>query len=114
MRTHPDRGEGWEPRRGCCSSEAADDARRVADRIGIPFFVLNVEAEFGAEVIDAFADAYLDGTTPESVPGLQPEDQVRPPRAAGGGRFRCRRRWPPGTTRASSADGAGRRLLRGS
>jgi tRNA-specific 2-thiouridylase len=64
MRTHPDRGEGWEPRRGCCSAEAADDARRVADRIGIPFFVLNVEAEFGAEVIDAFADAYLAGTTP--------------------------------------------------
>jgi tRNA-specific 2-thiouridylase len=64
MRTHPDRGEGWEPRRGCCSSEAADDARRVADRIGIPFFILNVEAEFGAEVIDAFADAYLAGTTP--------------------------------------------------
>ena len=64
MRTHPDRGEGWEPRRGCCSSEAADDARRVADRIGIPFFILNVEAEFGSEVIDAFADAYLAGTTP--------------------------------------------------
>ncbi|HEV7199740.1 MAG TPA: tRNA 2-thiouridine(34) synthase MnmA [Candidatus Limnocylindria bacterium] len=64
MRTHPDRGEGWEPRRGCCSTEAADDARRVADRIGIPFFILNVEAEFGAQVIDAFADAYLDGTTP--------------------------------------------------
>jgi tRNA-specific 2-thiouridylase len=64
MRTHPDRGEGWEPRRGCCSSEAADDARRAADRIGIPFFVLNVEAEFGSQVIDAFADAYLEGTTP--------------------------------------------------
>lgn len=64
MRTHPDRGEGWEPRRGCCSTEAADDARRVADRIGIPFFILNVEAEFGTLVIDAFADAYLDGTTP--------------------------------------------------
>jgi tRNA-specific 2-thiouridylase len=64
MRTHPDRGEGWEPRRGCCSSEAADDARRAADRIGIPFFILNVEAEFGSLVIDAFADAYLEGTTP--------------------------------------------------
>ena len=48
MRTHPDRGEGWEPRRGCCSTEAADDARRVAQRIGIPFFILNVEPEFGA------------------------------------------------------------------
>ena len=64
MRTHPDRGEGWEPRRSCCSSEAGDDARRVAAQVGIPFYVLNVEAEFGAEVIDAFADAYLAGTTP--------------------------------------------------
>jgi tRNA-specific 2-thiouridylase len=64
MRTHPDRGEGWEPRRGCCSTEAADDARRVAQRIGIPFFILNVEPEFGAQVIDAFTEAYLDGTTP--------------------------------------------------
>jgi tRNA-specific 2-thiouridylase len=64
MRTHPDAGEGWEPRKSCCSSEAGDDARRVAQLIGIPFFVLNVEAEFGAEVIDAFADAYLAGTTP--------------------------------------------------
>jgi tRNA-specific 2-thiouridylase len=64
MRTHPDRGEGWEPRRGCCSTEAADDARRVAHRIGIPFFILNVEAEFGSQVIDAFAEAYLEGTTP--------------------------------------------------
>jgi len=64
MRTHPDRGEGWEPRRGCCSTEAADDARRVAQQLGIPFYILNVEQEFGEQVIDAFADAYLAGTTP--------------------------------------------------
>jgi tRNA-specific 2-thiouridylase len=64
MRTHPDRGEGWEPRKSCCSSEAGDDARRAAARIGIPFYVLNVEREFGEQVIDAFADAYLEGTTP--------------------------------------------------
>jgi len=64
MRTHPDRGERWEPRRGCCSTEAADDARRVAQQLGIPFYILNVEQEFGEQVIDAFADAYLAGTTP--------------------------------------------------
>jgi tRNA-specific 2-thiouridylase len=64
MRTHPDSGEGWEARRSCCSPDAADDARRVAQILGIPFYVLNVERAFGARVIDAFADAYLAGATP--------------------------------------------------
>jgi tRNA-specific 2-thiouridylase len=64
MRLHPDGGEGWEQSRSCCSPDAADDARRVAQIAGIPFFVLNLEREFGARVIDAFADGYLDGATP--------------------------------------------------
>ena len=64
MRTHPDRGEGWEAKRSCCSPDAADDARRVAQLLGIPFFILNVEREFGARVIDAFVDEYLAGATP--------------------------------------------------
>ncbi len=64
MRTHPAEAEGWENRRSCCSPDAADDARRVAQILGIPFFILNVERAFGARVIDAFADAYLEGTTP--------------------------------------------------
>jgi tRNA-uridine 2-sulfurtransferase len=64
MRLHPDRGEGWEASRSCCSPDAADDARRVAQIAGIPFFVLNLEREFGARVIDAFADGYLEGATP--------------------------------------------------
>ncbi|HSM37723.1 MAG TPA: tRNA 2-thiouridine(34) synthase MnmA [Candidatus Limnocylindrales bacterium] len=64
MRLHPDGGEGYEQSRSCCSPDAADDARRVAQLVGIPFFVLNLEREFGARVIDAFADGYLDGATP--------------------------------------------------
>jgi tRNA-specific 2-thiouridylase len=64
MRLHPDGGEGFEQSRSCCSPDAADDARRVAQIVGIPFFVLNLEREFGARVIDAFADGYLDGATP--------------------------------------------------
>ena len=64
MRTHGDLPEGYELSRSCCSPDAADDARRVAQIVGIPFFVLNVEREFGARVIDAFVDAYLDGATP--------------------------------------------------
>ena len=64
MRLHPDGGEGYEQSRSCCSPDAADDARRVAQIAGIPFFVLNLEAEFGERVIDAFAAGYLDGATP--------------------------------------------------
>jgi tRNA-specific 2-thiouridylase len=64
MRTHGDLPEGYELSRSCCSPDAADDARRVAQLLGIPFYVLNVEREFGARVIDAFVDAYLDGATP--------------------------------------------------
>ena len=64
MRLQADRGEGYELKRSCCSPDAADDARRVAQIAGIPFFVLNVEREFGERVIDAFADAYLEGATP--------------------------------------------------
>ncbi len=64
MRTHADLPEGYELSRSCCSPDAADDARRVAQLIDIPFFTLNVEREFGARVIDAFVDAYLDGATP--------------------------------------------------
>jgi tRNA-specific 2-thiouridylase len=64
MRLHPDAGEGYEQSRSCCSPDAADDARRVAQMVGIPFYVLNLEREFGARVIDAFADGYLAGATP--------------------------------------------------
>ena len=64
MRTHGDMPEGFELSRSCCSPDAADDARRVAQLIEIPFFTLNVEREFGARVIDAFVDSYLEGSTP--------------------------------------------------
>jgi len=64
MRTHGDLPEGYELSRSCCSPDAADDARRVAQLLSIPFFILNVEREFGARVIDAFVDEYLDGATP--------------------------------------------------
>ncbi|MEE2677148.1 MAG: tRNA 2-thiouridine(34) synthase MnmA [Myxococcota bacterium] len=48
----------------CCSLADADDARRVAERLGIRFFVANYRERFRKEVIEAFADAYLAGRTP--------------------------------------------------
>ena len=48
----------------CCSSEDVDDAREVADKLGIPFYVLNCENEFKNKVIDPFVKSYQMGRTP--------------------------------------------------
>lgn len=48
----------------CCSLEDAEDARRVAERLGIKFYVANYAEAFGREVIEAFADDYLAARTP--------------------------------------------------
>lgn len=50
-------------RRGCCSAVDAADARRVAGQLGIPFYALNFENEFG-RLIDYFADEYAAARTP--------------------------------------------------
>lgn len=51
-------------RGGCCSLAAVDDARRVADLLGIPYYVLNMRGEFAANVIDYFVGEYARGRTP--------------------------------------------------
>lgn len=50
--------------RGCCTKEDSDDARRVADVLGIPFYVWDFADRFKEEVIDDFVDAYARGETP--------------------------------------------------
>ena len=49
---------------GCCSLSAVDDARRVANKIGIPFYVMNFRDSFKEKVIDYFVQEYIDGKTP--------------------------------------------------
>ena len=48
----------------CCSPETVDDARQVARRLGIPYYLLNTEREFDRTVIEAFAREYEAGRTP--------------------------------------------------
>jgi tRNA-uridine 2-sulfurtransferase len=48
----------------CCSLESVHDARHVADSLGIPFYLINVEQPFKANVVDFFIDGYSAGQTP--------------------------------------------------
>lgn len=50
--------------RGCCSLSAVDDARRVADRLGIAYYVLNFKEAFREKVVDYFIEEYRRGRTP--------------------------------------------------
>src|SRR3954452_19591078 len=50
-------------KQGCCTASDADDARRVADKLGIPFYALNLQAEF-VQIINYFVAEYTAGRTP--------------------------------------------------
>src|SRR5947209_4651715 len=65
MRTgvHAAEDDGPTRKKGCCSAVDAGDARRVADRLDIPFYALDFEAHFG-RIMDYFADEYARGRTP--------------------------------------------------
>ncbi len=48
----------------CCSLDDVYDARRVAESLGFPFYVLNLEKDFEDAVVNPFIDSYLSGETP--------------------------------------------------
>jgi tRNA-uridine 2-sulfurtransferase len=48
----------------CCSLDDVYDARRVAEHVGVPFYVVNLERQFEKNVVEPFVDEYLAGRTP--------------------------------------------------
>jgi tRNA-specific 2-thiouridylase len=59
----------------CCSPEDIRDARRVADQIGIPHYVVNLRKAFEGEVVEYFVDEYLKGRTPN--PCVRCNDRIK-------------------------------------
>lgn len=55
---------GEVPDRPCCSLDSVNDARRVAEQLGIPHYVLNMQDRFGREVVQDFVSEYAAGRTP--------------------------------------------------
>ncbi len=56
--------EAVEENGGCCGLSAVDDARRVAEDLAIPYYVMNFKKEFRENVMDYFVAEYLNGRTP--------------------------------------------------
>ncbi len=59
-----DHGEAVHRKGACCSGQDIHDAKRVAETLGIPHYVLNYEEKFQKSVIDPFAQSYIHGETP--------------------------------------------------
>jgi tRNA-specific 2-thiouridylase len=59
-----DHGRAVGRKGACCAGQDIHDARRVADRLSIPHYVLDYEKRFQAEIIEQFADSYAAGETP--------------------------------------------------
>src|SRR5690606_28790582 len=59
-----DHGAAVARKGACCAGRDIHDARRVAETLGFPHYVLDYEGRFRESVVDEFADSYLAGATP--------------------------------------------------
>lgn len=59
-----DHGAALKKQGACCAGQDIHDARRVAEALGIPHYVLDYESRFRSQVMEDFADTYLKGSTP--------------------------------------------------
>jgi len=64
MKMWPKSSCGYDKKRACCSLEGITDARVVAEKLNIPYYVINLEKEFKKEIIDYFCKQYMEGRTP--------------------------------------------------
>ncbi|RMD46818.1 MAG: tRNA 2-thiouridine(34) synthase MnmA [Alphaproteobacteria bacterium] len=70
-----DHGAALAKKGACCAGRDIHDARRVAEAIGFPHYVLDYESRFRESVIEEFADSYLAGATP--VPCIRCNERVK-------------------------------------
>jgi tRNA-specific 2-thiouridylase len=70
-----DHGAATGRKHACCAGQDIHDARRVADHLGIPHYVIDAEARFRAAVMQDFADSYAAGETP--VPCVRCNQSVK-------------------------------------
>ena len=70
-----DHGAAVGRRGACCAGQDIRDARRVADRLGIPHYVLDYERRFARAVMDDFADSYRRGETP--IPCIRCNQRIK-------------------------------------
>jgi len=76
-----DHGAALAKKGACCAGRDIHDARRVADEIGFPHYVLDYESKFKDAVIEEFADSIHGGRNPGAVHSLQRAGEI--PRSAG-------------------------------
>ena len=70
-----DHGSAVGRKGACCAGQDIQDARRVADKLAIPHYVLDYEQRFKATVMQAFADSYVAGETP--IPCVTCNQQIK-------------------------------------
>ncbi|MCC6864271.1 MAG: tRNA 2-thiouridine(34) synthase MnmA [Rhodobacteraceae bacterium] len=70
-----DHGASLAKKNACCAGRDIHDARRVAETMGFPHYVLDYENTFREAVIEEFADTYLAGATP--VPCIRCNEQIK-------------------------------------